>query len=1035
MDFASLHTHSTFSFGDGYATPEQHIERVAELNMTAVGMTEHGNSSSHVQLEKAAKKHDIKPIFGCELYTGSTDPETRSRFKWHLTTLAMNAQGYRNLLQIVTDSWTDGFYFEPTVSGKLLGKYQDGLAVLSGCTGSKLAVDLIGGKGIPDHAPDLKAAARTAARFRDIFGDRYYLEIQGFPELEKTRTINPAYERIGRELGIPLIATMDVHYPHAADAEMQLILHASSRGHKTLEAQSADWEYSIPLTYPESDAQLVQKLVDSGLSKSAAMAAIENSAILAERCNVTLPRAEPLKYPGGEGMKTLREWCLTGWAARGLDRLSRPAQQPYQERIRRELGLIGDKQMADFFLVTADAVRWAKEQGIAVGVRGSAVASLACYLLGITEVDPLRYPAMMLERFIDPSRSDYPDIDLDVDDERRDEIRLYLEGKYGADHVGNISNWTRYRGRNSLDDVARVYNISRADVARLKEMVIDRGDGDARQAFSLEDTKATIPAAAAIFEAHPELNEALRLEGNLRGYGVHAGGLVVSTAPLSHLCAQYRQKSGQAGNQRDLSVLSLDKRDAEYLGALKIDLLGLKTMGMVSTACRLAGVTLEDLYALPDDDPRVMQAFRDDDVTGIFQFTERATRNCCREVQPVTFMELADLTALSRPGPLLSGSTAAYIHAGRKVPAFAKDSHGPMRAITEATRGQLVYQEQLLKVATDIGGFSWEEASKLRKIIHKKLGKAQFMALFSQFAKGAWERHRMSDKQSGAIWKAMSEAAAYAFNIAHAVSYAKLAYWCMWLKQYHADAFFTASLRKAKDADVTLKLLRDAIAHDIQVSPPHFARSQANWTLDGQQRIRAGFEQVPGIGQAVSTAILAEREREPFTRWADLARVPGVGPKTIALLEGFATSADPFGLDKAREAIAVISKAARYGRLPVPVPDCDSTSLRSGTSGTEVVYCGIVRKVEYRDLAEDERAAGNPELKGVKRPDLTRSATVKCYDTGDEDVYIRISRFVYDRFADDLKDVSPGDAVVVRGRKTDGMGLAVRADRMWTIEI
>jgi DNA polymerase III subunit alpha len=739
----------------------------------------------------------------------------------------------------------------------------------------------------------------------------------------------------------------------------------------------------------------------------------------------------------------LRAWCNEGWKFRRIpERAQRAGRLPsaYKERVLRELALIESKDFCDFFLFTSDMVRWAKNNGIAVGPgRGSVGASLVAYLLRITELDPIAYPQMMLERFLDPSRADAPDIDLDFADDRRDEVRQYLVGKYGEGHVGNVSNWVRFRGKNSLDDVARVYRIPRAKTEIIKACLLERTDGDARQFHSLEDTAEAMPAAAAVFDEYPELRMAMRLEGNLRGSSVHAAGLVVSTEPLTNLCALYRQKSGSGAKERDLEVLSIDKWDAEALGCLKADALGLTTMGMLGRACELAGLALTDLYDVPDEDPAVMEAFRRGDVVGIFQFEGRATRNLTREVQPQTFMELSDLCALSRPGPLLGGGAAAYVAAGKKIAKLGGVSAlTPLAEITLPTRGQIVYQEQILRVVTEVGAFSWEDASKLRKIISKKLGKAQFNALFDQFASGAMISSGITREQALHIWARMVDAAAYAFVVAHAVAYAKLAVWCQYMKQHHPDAFFTASLRKAGGADATLRLLKDAVAHGIQISPPHFARSGANWELDGPSRIRAGFEQVPGIAERTADAILAERGREPFDTWKSLGRTPGVGPVTVATLEGFATAKDPFGLDRAAEVVAAVTKAARYGRLPVPVPDCDSRSLRagSGTGGT-VVFCGLVRKLEYRDLAEDERAAGNPEMKGVKRPDLTRSATIKCYDAGieQEDVYIRISRFVYSRFDADLAEIVPGNAVVVRGRPGEGMGLAIRADRLWVIEV
>lgn len=298
MEYVSLHHHTTYSFGDGYGPPEAHVERAIELGYDAIAFTEHGNVSSHFRAEKAAIKLGIKPIFGIEAYTGAVDPENRRQMKWHLTILTMNAEGYANLNGLVTQSYRD-YYYDPTVSGGNLARHNSGLIVLSGCTGSKLACDLVGGKGIPDHieSPDMGSAISTAGKFQDLLGDRYYLEVQAFPELEKTCAINPCYEKIGKELGIPLAATMDVHYPRPEDNDMQLILHAAHRGKNDYEAQARSWNYDVLLTLPESDKQIYDKLRGTGLSKAGATEAIASTAAIAERCSVTLPKAERLRYP------------------------------------------------------------------------------------------------------------------------------------------------------------------------------------------------------------------------------------------------------------------------------------------------------------------------------------------------------------------------------------------------------------------------------------------------------------------------------------------------------------------------------------------------------------------------------------------------------------------------------------------------------------------------------------------------------------------------------------------------------------------
>jgi DNA polymerase-3 subunit alpha len=331
----------------------------------------------------------------------------------------------------------------------------------------------------------------------------------------------------------------------------------------------------------------------------------------------------------------------------------------YIKRAEAELDVIISKGFVDYFLVTSDLVRWAKDHQIPVGpARGSAAASVVCYLLRITEVDPIQHTHMLFERFIDPTREEAPDIDLDFDDERRYEVFEYAARKYGSENVGNIANFTRYRGRNSLDDVARAYGIPSWEVDTIKNLIIERSGGDSRLNDSLEDTFAAFPAAQAVLDKFPKLGNSIRLEGNYRSMGVHAAGLVISNQPINNYSATYtRQVAG-----RTASVVAYDKKDAAYLGMLKQDILGLSTMGMIRHALEIIDMDLEDLYRIPLTDQRTIEAFQKNDVIGIFQFEGRATRLVCRDVVPDTFQELADINALSRPGPLFSGMALNYIN-------------------------------------------------------------------------------------------------------------------------------------------------------------------------------------------------------------------------------------------------------------------------------------------------------------------------------------------------------------------------------------
>lgn len=1055
MKYVSLHHHSTYSYMDGYGSPERHVERAADLNMNALALTEHGNVSSHVRLEKAATKAGIKPIFGCELYTGAVDEDRRSKYKWHLTVLAENQTGYRNLLELVSRGWDEGYYYEPTVSGEMLAELSEGLVVLSGCAGSKLVCDLLGGKGVEEHDADYRAARDTAARFKALLGDRYYLEAQTFPELDRTRHTNEALSRISAELAIPLVATGDVHYPKPDDSDMQVILHAAGRGNNTFEKQQQSWGYDIKLAPPLDDKAVVDRLVATGLTPADARRAVGQAATIGERCNVTLPKAERLRFPcpdGYDSRSLFRRWIVQGWRYRGFDR--HPDKAKYKERLNYEMRVIEAKDFVDYFLLLSDAVSHAKDNGIPVGpARGSAAASLVCYILRITEVDPLQFPHMLFERFIDISRTDPPDIDLDFADDRRDEVRQYLIGKYGADRVGNIGNFVRYRGKNAVNDVARVYRIPKWASGTVNDLVIERSGGDSRFESSLEDTRDMFPAAKAVFDQFPELNQAMRLEGNMRGMSVHAAGLVVGNSPLTDVCAVYTKTSGK--DKRRLSVLSIDKYDAEYLGVLKIDALGLSTMGMIAIALDLTGLTLDDLYGIPLDDADTIDGFKRNDVVGVFQFEGRATRLVNADVVPENFDELADVNALSRPGPLFSGVTSNYVDVkhSRKEP---EHLHPVVDRFTDFTKGQIVYQEQILSIIKEIGGFPVTKLAGIRRIISKKLGEGMFQQMYDDFVAGAKERYDIDPALAKLIWSRMVTSAQYSFNIAHAISYSMIAFWCMWLKQHYPLEFFTASLIKAKAGQAGNtgaksgsgahtnnfeKLLRDAESHGIRVLPPDLRRSEALWTLDrDRNEILAGFEQVPGVGEKMAATILRHKaEHGDFDTWADLLDVKGIGPAKLKVIRDFAESDDPWQLKLTRRKLRAVWSAAKRGEIPVPRPTHTSDQMNPQEPVKRVVWWGIVRHKEYKDLLEDERAKTGDEIEEIKAriksPDKVKSCTLHCYDNGTEDVYLRFNRWQFPRFKDQIESIRDGvDVVIAVAEKRRGFGVSLQVKRMYVVD-
>lgn len=470
-----------------------------------------------------------------------------------------------------------------------------------------------------------------------------------------------------------------------------------------------------------------------------------------------------------EHMRLLRHWVKQGWEFRKKNNpsfaedLKKQGFKAYKERLNYELGQIQGKGFDSYFLMLSDAVRWAKDNRIPVGpARGSAAASLVAYLLRITEINPMQFPTMLFARFIDPNRLDLPDVDLDFADDRRDEVRKYLVSKYGADRVGNIGNFTRYRGKNSIDDIARVYRIPKWAAEGVKGLIVERSGGDARQSESLSDTFEMFEKAKEFAEMFPNLRKAELLEGNYRGLGVHAAGIVISNTPIDETCAVYTRP--KAGSDEPVSVIAYDKKDSEYLGLLKADFLGLTTMGMIGRALDMIGMELQDLYKIPITEPETLKAFKENNLVGVFQFEGRATTIINRDVSPDNFSHLADINALSRPGPLFSGMTAKYVAVkhGREEP---ERLHPVVDALTDWTYGQIVYQEQVLSIVKDLAGFPMERVGDIRRIISQKLGQMAMANALEEFIEGCRKTHGIKPELAQKIWNFIATSSTYSFCV------------------------------------------------------------------------------------------------------------------------------------------------------------------------------------------------------------------------------------------------------------------------------
>lgn len=873
-EYVDLHAHSTFSFLDGSNLPEQIAVRTAELGRYAHALTDHGNVSAHPRWEIAAHKAGVKPLFGLEAYFTPDVAWSREQKQrptnTHMTILAETQDGYCNLLRMVTESNRGGYYYRAWVDEQNVQRHHSGLIFLSGCLSSMMSRLLV-----DDRLDDAIAMARY---WRDMVGpDNYFLETQLFDHPASLK-VNEGIMRVHLATDIPMVTTNDVHMIDGSEQQRdnRRLLHCI-RDERRWEDDPGDFSYSSE--YPLSPAEAYANAERAGIiGWYKHMAA--NTLAIAERCTVELPKSSFIEFPlpeGADKQEQLFRLVTEGAAFRGIDLDDRR----YFERVDYELRLIVEKGFVDYFLVTADMVQWAKHHGILVGpARGSAAGSLVCYLLRITEINPLEW-GLMFERFIDVTRSDLPDIDLDFDQERRGEIKHYFAEKYGADRVGVLGTFVRWRGRNSLDAVGRVFSIPRNTVTEVKEQIDDRTMPDGQQ---LEVTFGVMPVAERTLQQWPQMERAQLLEGQMRGVSTHACGLLLSSVPLDDVCATYRSGTDE--------VCSVDYDAATHLGLLKEDILGLKALTVIREVIDEVGIPHEEYYALPLDDQRTMEGFRRLDVAGVFQFEGVTNRYLLQRYPRVeTVLDLAHITSLARPGPRQSGVDNEFMHRrngyaverdedgrDREVPHPVPTVHPDVDRILAFTYGLMVYQEQLLQVGRDVGGLSWDVCNELRKAMSKKRGTAEFERAEGDFISGAGERG-LPEEQARELWDSMVTFGAYAFNLSHAISYAVLAYHTMYLKQHYPAEFYAAICRHENDAKTLRGYLLGFLDRGGVILPPNINRSDEQWrserTAKGVMAVRAGLAAIKGVGERTARLIVQNR---PYLSREQLAEMRAPAP-------------------------------------------------------------------------------------------------------------------------------------------------------------
>ena len=560
---------------------------------------------------------------------------------------------------------------------------------------------------------------------------------------------------------------------------------------------------------------------------------------------ITIPKAEMVVAAKGHSIERL---CKQGAKRIGIVLET----GPYRDRLEYELKLIHDKGYADYFLIVADIVRQAKRKMLVGPARGSSAGSLVCYLLGITEIDPIEH-GLVFERFIDINRHDLPDIDVDFPDRSRADVIKFMKDKYGADHVAGMANINKFAPRVAIAEFAKALNIPPWETEAVKDAIVERKAGDSRANVLIKDTFDTTEAGRAFIEDYPEMRITERIEGHASHAGKHAAGVIVSTLPLENYAPI---------NHRD-GVMMLDKHTADHLGLLKIDILGLKTLSVIEDCLDMIGMTRQELYDLEPNDPQVIALISSGKLAGIFQFEGQALQEICKRITLKSFEDIAAVTALARPGALQSGGTSKFIniHNGNSEPKYYNDIH---KEITEETLGIVVYQEQMMRIAKDIGGMSWSEVSALRKAASKSLGDEFFNKYKAAFLTGAKE-NGLDNKSSNDLWHDISSSGNWSFNKSHAVGYGVVSYWTAYLKTYHPLQFACATLNHSSDDVVRRRFLRQAVNEGIEYTPVDTMRSGVQWSVEGGQLL-GGLTNIIGVGEAKAKDLIRCRSgKKQFT--------------------------------------------------------------------------------------------------------------------------------------------------------------------------
>lgn len=860
-----LHTHSEFSLLDGLGKLDKLIERAKSFGMTSLALTDHGAMYGSFKFYMKAKAAGMKPILGVETYVAR-----RSRFDkegkadtdpYHLVLLAKNETGYRNLLKLVTAAHLEGFYYKPRIDWEILKEHHEGLICLSACLAGELSQQLL--------INNYDAALGVARKYSELFGsEHYYIEIQKHPNIPDVERVNEKLVKLARELSLPLVATNDIHYVDADDAQAQEIL-LCVQTQKTI--QDKDRPLSMinsPDFYmrsPEEMAELFAEYPE----------AIENTARIAQMCDLTLSVGKWIlpQFPIPEGFT--QETYLKKLIDERLPEKYPKVTDEMQKRIDYELEIITSKGYTAYFLIVQDFVNWAKNNGIAVGPgRGSAAGSMVTYILNITGLDPL-YFNLPFERFLNPFRPSAPDIDLDFADDRREEVIRYVTERFGSEQVASIITFGTMEAKGAVRDAGRALGLPYAKPDRISRMIPPGWQG---HAMTLEKAQEQSPELALAYKTEPEtkqlLDVAKKLEGVARHSSVHAAGVVISDEPIVKYCPLQRESKGE----RIITQYDMYTVGEDGVGLLKMDFLGLRNLTIMSEAQKFIKETQGkdvDVTKVPLNDKKTYAMLSDGETTGVFQLESAGMRRYVKDLKPTNIFDLMAMVALFRPGPMAT------------IPEFIRRKHNPelisypdprLKDVLKQSYGIIAYQDDVLLTAITIAGYSWGDADKLRKAVGKKIP-SEMKKQQEKFVEGCIA-NGLSKIKAEEMFHLIEPFAGYGFNKAHAACYAMIAYQTAYLKANYPVEYMTAVItaesrantgptREEKISTIVSEIRRMGIG----IRPPEINTSGVEFKIEDGQ-IRFGLAAVKNVGSAAIESILSARKEGKFVNLTDfLSRV------------------------------------------------------------------------------------------------------------------------------------------------------------------